>query len=192
MSPSHDPYSAARDALRLIGPAPRNWVIDRPGVDHNVLIVGGGQTGCGLAFALSRAGIGKVSVIDAAEDESRAGIWLTAARMNLLRTPKALTGPELGITALGFQAWFEARHGTEAYAAIDRIPRVTCGPNTCPGSGNSCRSRFAIEPGCYVSSPRTGTSACTWRSKESRGQKPREKFFSATGSLEMEALRFRR
>ena len=125
MSPSHDPDTAARDALRLIGPDPRNWVIDRPGIDHNVVIVGGGQTGCGLAFALKRAGIGKVSIIDAAEDETKAGIWLTAARMNLLRTPKALTGPELGITALGFQSWYEARHGAEAYAAIDRIPRVT-------------------------------------------------------------------
>ena len=125
MSPSHDPDTAARDALRLIGPDPRNWVVDRPGIDHNVVIVGGGQTGCGLAFALRRAGIGKVSIIDAADDETKAGIWLTAARMNLLRTPKALTGPELGITALGFQSWYEARHGAEAYAAIDRIPRVT-------------------------------------------------------------------
>ena len=44
--------------------------------------------------------------------------------MNLLRTPKALPGPELGIPALSFQAWYEARHGQEAYAAIDRIPRT--------------------------------------------------------------------
>ncbi|MDR3529244.1 MAG: SidA/IucD/PvdA family monooxygenase [Rhodopila sp.] len=44
--------------------------------------------------------------------------------MNLLRTPKNLAGPELGIPALSFQAWYEARHGEAAYAAIDRIPRL--------------------------------------------------------------------
>jgi FAD-dependent urate hydroxylase len=118
----HD--AAAREALRLIGPDPQNWVPGRPGIDHNVTIVGGGQTGCALSVALRRAGIGKVTVIDAAEDEARAGIWLTTARMNLLRTPKSLTGPELGNPAFGFQAWYEARHGADAYAAIDRIPRT--------------------------------------------------------------------
>ena len=118
-----DPDAGAREALRLIGPDPANWVPDRPGVDHNVLIVGGGQTGCAFAFALRRAGIGKVSVIDAAADAAAAGIWQSAARMNVLRTPKTLPGPELGIAALSFQAWYEARHGAEAYRAFERIPR---------------------------------------------------------------------
>jgi FAD-dependent urate hydroxylase len=116
--------AAARDALRLIGSDPTNWVPDRPGIDHNVTIVGGGQTGSAFAFALRRAGIGRTTVIDAAEDEARAGVWLNAARMNLLRTPKSLTGPEIAVPAFGFQAWYEARHGAEAYAAIDRIRRT--------------------------------------------------------------------
>ena len=124
MSQSDDPDADARNALRLIGPDPANWVPDRPGIDHNVAIVGGGQTGCALAFALRRAGVGKVTVLEAAPDERHAGIWLNAARMNLLRTPKSLPGPELGIPALNFQAWYEARNGREAYAAIDRIPRL--------------------------------------------------------------------
>jgi FAD-dependent urate hydroxylase len=124
MTQPADPDFAAATALRLIGPDPANWVPDRPGIDHNVVLVGGGQTGSALAFALRRAGIGRVSVIDAAVDEARAGVWLTAARMNLLRTPKNLPGPEMGIPALGFQAWFEARHGEDAYRAIDRIPRL--------------------------------------------------------------------
>lgn len=68
--------------------------------------------------------MGKVAVIDAAEDETGAGVWMTAARMHLLHTPKNLPGPELGIPALGFQAWFEARHGEAAYAPIERIPRM--------------------------------------------------------------------
>ncbi len=119
-----DPDVDARNALRLIGADPPNWVPDRSGIDHNVAIIGGGQTGCALAFALRRAGIGKVTILEAAPDERRAGIWLNAARMNLLRTPKALPGPELGIPALSFQAWYEARHGRDAYAAIDRIQRT--------------------------------------------------------------------
>ena len=119
-----DPDATAKDTLRLIGPDPANWVPDRPGVDHTVAIVGGGQSGCALAFALRRAGIGKVTVLEAAPNEQRAGIWLNAARMNLLRTPKALPGPELGIAAFSFQAWYEARHDQAAYAAIDRIPRL--------------------------------------------------------------------
>jgi cation diffusion facilitator CzcD-associated flavoprotein CzcO len=118
-----DPDAGARAALRLIGPDPANWVPDREGIDHNVMIVGGGQTGCAFAFALRRAGIGKVSVIDAARDAARAGIWTTGARMHVLRTPKTLAGPELGIAALGFQAWYEARHGEAAYAAFERAPR---------------------------------------------------------------------
>jgi cation diffusion facilitator CzcD-associated flavoprotein CzcO len=121
---TQDPDFAAATAVRLIGPDPANWVPDRAGIDHNVVIVGGGQTGCGLSFALRRAGVGKVSVIDAAQDEAKAGGWLNAARMNLLRTPKGLGGPELGIPALSFQAWYEARHGEPAYTAIDRIPRL--------------------------------------------------------------------
>ncbi len=123
MAEPHDPDAAARNALRLIGPDPHNWVPDRPGIDHNVMIVGGGQSGCAFGFALRRAGIGKVAVIDMAEDGRRAGVWRNAARMNVLRTPKTLPGPENGIAALSFQAWHEARHGAAAYAAIERIPR---------------------------------------------------------------------
>jgi FAD-dependent urate hydroxylase len=124
-----DPDADARDALRLIGPDPQNWVPERAGpdgrpIDHNVAIVGGGQSGCAFAFALRRAGIGRVSVVDMADDEAAAGVWLNAARMNVLRTPKSLPGPELGIPALGFQSWYEARHGRVAYAAIERIPRA--------------------------------------------------------------------
>lgn len=125
MTTATDPDFGAREALRLLGADPENWVPDLPGIDHNVTIVGGSGTGSTFAFALRRAGIGRVTVIDAAADEARAGVWLNQARMRKLRTPKNLPGHELGIPALSFQAWYEARHGTEAYDAIDRIPRVT-------------------------------------------------------------------
>jgi cation diffusion facilitator CzcD-associated flavoprotein CzcO len=120
VNPDHD----ALNTLRLLGPAPDNWVPDRAGVNHNVLIVGAEQTGAAFAFTLRRAGIGRVSVIDAARDESKAGVWLTRARMNKLRTPKSLVGPETSLPGLSFQAWYEARFGSESYADIDRIPRT--------------------------------------------------------------------
>jgi len=119
-----NPDHAAHEALRLLGPAPANWVPAHSGIDHNVLVVGGGQTGSAFAFALQRAGIGGVSVIDVATEAAQAGVWLTRARMHKLRTLKNLVGPEGSVVALGFQAWYEARHGQEAYAAIDRIPRT--------------------------------------------------------------------
>ena len=123
-APAANVDQLARETLRLLGPAPDNWVPDRPGIDHNVAIIGGGQSGSAYAFALRRAGIGRVTVLDAAPDSASAGIWRSRARMHKLRTPKSLVGPELGITALGFQSWYESRHGAEAYAAIDRIPRL--------------------------------------------------------------------
>ena len=121
---SIDHDERARHALRLIGADPANWVVDRAGVDHNVFVVGGGQTGATFAFALRRAGIGKVTVIDKAPNEDEAGIWLTRARMNQLRTPKTLPGPELGIPEFGFQAWYEARFGQDAFAGFNNAPRT--------------------------------------------------------------------
>ena len=122
--PQSDHDSVARETLRLTGPDPQNWVPDREGIDHNVVVVGGGQSGSTIAFALRRAGVGEVLVIDAAKDGSAAGVWLTSARMQKLRTPKNLTGPELGLPGLSFQAWYEARHGAAAYDALDRIARL--------------------------------------------------------------------
>ncbi|MDB5893918.1 MAG: Nucleoside-diphosphate-sugar epimerase [Rhodoferax sp.] len=124
ISPVSNPDHLAAETLRLLGPAPDNWVPEHAGIDHNVAIIGGGQSGTAYAFALRRAGIGRVSVLDAAANSADAGVWRSRARMHKLRTPKNLVGPELGLPTLGFQAWFEARHGREAYAAIDRIPRT--------------------------------------------------------------------
>ena len=122
--PQSQSDSVAQDTLRLIGPDPENWVPDREGIDHNVVIIGGGQSGSAFAFALRRAGIGKVTVIDAAKDGAGAGVWLTSARMHKLRTPKGLQGPELGLPGLSFRSWYEGRFGAAAYDALDRIPRI--------------------------------------------------------------------
>lgn len=113
----------AQRAIERHGGCPDNWIPERAGTDHDVVVVGGGQSGVAIAFALRRAGITRTAVIDAA-GEGGEGIWLATARMNALRSPKHLPGPELGIPELGFQAWYEARHGEAAYAEMRSISRL--------------------------------------------------------------------
>jgi len=112
-----------RRAQRWAGRDPSDWVRPRAGADHNVVIVGGGQSGVAIAYGLRRKGIGKIEVIDRAEP-GQAGIWRSIARMHQLRTAKALIGPEQDNPTLGFRAWFETLNGPEAFDALDRIPRL--------------------------------------------------------------------
>ena len=110
-------------ALRWAGTMPTDWVRPRGNADHNVVIVGGGQTGISIAYGLRRKGIGKVTVIEQA-DQGKAGIWRDVARMRQLRTPKTLIGPEQGNATLGFRAWFETLNNPAAFDDLDRIPRL--------------------------------------------------------------------
>ncbi len=110
-------------AQRWAGRDPADWVRPRPGVDHNVVIVGGGQSGTAIAYGLKRMGVGQVELIDQAEP-GQAGIWRTIARMHQLRTPKTLTGPEQDNPILGVRAWYETLNGPDAFDALDRIPRL--------------------------------------------------------------------
>ena len=110
-------------ARRWAGRDPANWVRPRPGVDHNVVIVGGGQSGTAIAYGLKRKGVGDVAVIDQAEP-GQAGIWRTIARMHQLRTPKIIPGPEQDNPMLSFRAWYETLNGPNAFDSLDRIPRL--------------------------------------------------------------------
>ena len=69
-----------------------------PGV-HQVIIVGAGQTGLAVAFALKRAIVEDVLVLDALP-EGGSVVWTGFARKRNLRTPKHVLGPELGALAL--------------------------------------------------------------------------------------------
>jgi cation diffusion facilitator CzcD-associated flavoprotein CzcO len=111
------------NSFRWIGNAPADWVRARTGADHNVVIVGGGQSGLSIAYQLRRKGVGGVDVIDQAAP-GRTGMWRNIARMHQLRTPKALAGPELGNPALSFRAWYETLNGPAAFDALDRIPTL--------------------------------------------------------------------
>lgn len=90
---------------------------------HNVLVVGGGQSGVGVAHLLAREGVGGVSVIDAAAQGAE-GPWRGYARMATLRTPKDLVGLDGGLPSLSVRAWYDAAFGPAAWDAIVRIPRL--------------------------------------------------------------------
>ncbi len=98
----------------------RDWVRPRGDGVRDVVVVGGGQCGLALSFALRRARVTDVAMLEAG---TPAGIWLRFARMHTLRTPKHVTGPELGVPSLSVRAWFEARYGEQAWVALTKIPR---------------------------------------------------------------------
>jgi cation diffusion facilitator CzcD-associated flavoprotein CzcO len=87
-----------------------------------VVVIGGGMCGLVASFALQRAGIRNIRILDQSP-EGLEGPWLTYARMETLRSPKQLTGPAYGIGSLTFRAWFEAQFGAVAWGALGKIPR---------------------------------------------------------------------
>ena len=116
-----------RQDLELLGYPRRDWLAPRrtraagaPILD--VLIVGAGQGGLATAFALQRERVTNILVVDD-NPLDRAGPWLNFARMRTLRTPKHLTGPDLGIPSLTPQSWYEAQHGHGSWQALGLIPR---------------------------------------------------------------------
>jgi hypothetical protein len=114
----------AHDLACLDIPA-ADWTLPRAhpeGHVHDVVIVGGGQSGLGAAFGLRRERISDVLVLDE-NAAGREGPWITYARMMTLRTPKHLTAIDYGIPSLTFRAWWEAQHGAAGWDAIDKIPR---------------------------------------------------------------------
>ena len=104
-------------------PAP-NWVPPVDGPDGkpalDVLVIGAGMCGQTLALALARDGVRNIRVVDRAP-RGREGPWGTYARMDILRSPKHLTGPDLGFPALTFRAWYEAQHGAEGWERLYKI-----------------------------------------------------------------------
>ncbi len=101
------------------------WLRPMAGPDgahvYDVVIVGAGQSGLAAAFGLRREKVENVLVIDAAP-AGREGPWMTFARMPTLRSPKYLTGIDLGVPSLTFRAWYEAQHGAAAWEALGKIP----------------------------------------------------------------------
>ena len=101
-----------------------DWMVPRlyqgkPALD--ALIVGAGQSGLCIGFALLRDRVRNILLIDRAP-QGREGIWAGFARMPTLRSPKDQTGPDLGIPSLTFEAWYDAVYGAGSFAGLGLIP----------------------------------------------------------------------
>lgn len=117
---------ARHDLARLNYPA-ANWVPERAGPDGkrvlDVLVVGAGMCGQTVGWGLRREGIRNIRVIER-NTHGREGPWNTTARMPILRSPKHLTGPDLGVPSLTFRAWYEAQHGLDGWEKLYKIARL--------------------------------------------------------------------
>ncbi|MGD9886241.1 MAG: FAD/NAD(P)-binding protein [Reyranella sp.] len=118
---------AARHDLARLNYPPANWVPEHVGPDGrrvlDVLVVGAGMCGQTVGWGLLREGIRNIRVIERAP-HGKEGPWNTTARMPILRSPKHLTGPDLGVPALTFRAWYEAQHGRDGWARLYKIARL--------------------------------------------------------------------
>jgi len=109
------------EALEYLGEPPTHWMPRREGTTHDIVIVGAGQAGLAIGFALKREGIDNFVLLDA-RPAGQEGPWRRHAKMETLRSPKDLVGPEQGIAELTFRAWYEASFGTKAYDQLGKIP----------------------------------------------------------------------
>ena len=115
----------ARFELACVDYPAREWVQPRFSDGAKVLdvaIVGGGQNGLAVAFRLLRERVTNIRILDRSP-RGLSGPWRSYARMATLRTPKHVSGPELGIAALSVRAWYEAKFGAEAWAKLHKIGR---------------------------------------------------------------------
>jgi cation diffusion facilitator CzcD-associated flavoprotein CzcO len=115
-----------RHDLAILSYPKDDWVLPRRHPDghhvYDVLIVGAGQCGLAAAFGLIREHVTNVLVVDQAPP-GREGPWISYSRMWTLRSPKHLTGPDLGIPSLAPRSWFEAVFGEDAWQKLDKWPR---------------------------------------------------------------------
>ncbi len=110
-----------RDFFYLNEPADE-WLLNSESEDVlDVAIVGGGMAGMTAAFALQREGIQKICLFDQNE-AGREGPWVTCARMNYLRSGKAVLGPACGFSNLTFRTWFEKTYCQEEWDTLNEIP----------------------------------------------------------------------
>jgi cation diffusion facilitator CzcD-associated flavoprotein CzcO len=91
---------------------------------YDVVIVGAGQCGLAVAFGLQRERVTNILILDGAP-KGREGPWVTYSRMWTLRSPKHVTGPDLGMPSLAPRSYYEAVFGEAAWDRLDKWPRHT-------------------------------------------------------------------
>lgn len=114
-----------RRELGFVNYPDRAWMPVRDHADgpvHDVVIVGGGQSGLAAAFGLMRERVTNIIVLDR-NASGQEGPWVNFARMITLRTPKMVTGLDFGMPSITVRAWYEASFGIEAWDRLERLPR---------------------------------------------------------------------
>lgn len=110
--------------IEIIDYPSRKWVKEKKTSTgqhiFDVIIIGAGQSGIGVAFGLQRQQINNILILDE-QEKGFEGPWKTFARMSTLRTPKDLPGPNCGIPSLTFRSWYVAQHGEKAWDALEFI-----------------------------------------------------------------------
>ena len=116
----------ARAELDMLSFATKQWVIPKFEAGrkiYDVVVIGAGQSGLVVGHALKRHGVTNILLLDR-NPKGYEGVWETYARNYEIRSPKDITGSDLGIPSLSIQSFFEAKHGPEAWAKIKRVPRT--------------------------------------------------------------------
>src|SRR6185437_10227810 len=112
--------------LAALNHPPRSWPAERRAAGGQLLldvaVIGAGMCGLAAGFGLLRQGIGNIAIFDRAP-AGREGPWITYARMRTLRSPKHLTGPDLGIPSLTFRAGGEAQRGAQGWERLGKIAK---------------------------------------------------------------------
>lgn len=113
-----------RTGLEYLNFPRREWVVQKTCEGrkvHDVVIVGGGQSGLAAAFGLRLENIRNVVILERGQCGS-VGPWTTFARMKTLRTPKWGSGLDFGNPMLTPQAWYVARFGEQAWEELGKMP----------------------------------------------------------------------
>lgn len=116
----------ARADLAMLAFATKPWVVPKTwngAPVHDVVILGAGQNGLVAGHELKRRGVTNVRLIDR-QPAGLEGVWETFARNHEIRSPKEITGADLGIPSLSIESFYVAKHGAEAWARIKRVPRT--------------------------------------------------------------------
>lgn len=116
----------ARAELEMLSFATKKWVLPKTAMGQvipDVVIIGAGQSGLVVGHALKRRGVSNILILDR-NPRGYEGVWDTYARNYEIRSPKEITGADLGLPSLSIQSYFTAVHGDKAWAEIKRVPRT--------------------------------------------------------------------